>query len=207
MTRWVEYIYEDWPAACGITTRIKREYHRIYPSGKIDLADPSNPKGHAQLELTDDTFRLAFESFRQEFDHSKTLLNRGLTRRCDYVLSTSKSFLLLELTSATARANLDKKDEKTGLSKFEKAPLQMADTYRTLALADSIRQEVESRPHKVALCVYNLETTLHSASNAFNRPLKSEDDTSNGIEYKSPELNQLGFIYRRMASTATFTLQ
>ena len=202
MTSWTDLIYEDWRKACGKTSSfISQNYHRVLPSGKHVLKDG---KGQANLQLSRDTFCLEYQNIRNQLNSCQTLLKRDLQRRCDYMLCDDVTTLLVEITSGKSAATLEHlKDEKSQLTKFEKVELQLLQTLQTLCLADSVKTGIYNCPYRVALCAYTIASTEHTAQRAFSRPLSSQP---NGAAFPSPQLNAEGFEYRRIMSTATFTL-
>lgn len=210
MNSWADLIYQDWRIACGQTAPFKRQdYHQILSAGSHSLREG---EGQLTLTLQRDTFSLQFEEIRRELDSSKTLLNAGLTMRCDYVLCDDVNLLLAELTSGITLQNLSKKtDRNTGLTKFEKVQEQLYTTYATLRRAASVEARMERCTQKVAVCSYTLLQDVHQAQAAFSRPLHA-DTCANGVIYPSPRLNAAGIEYRRIAyhkaspNPAVFTL-
>lgn len=207
---WVNLIYNDWADIFApITFRGERNYHQNLAQGEHTLRDGA---GICQLSLSQEFFCLEYEKIVTEnFSNSAVLKNKGCTRRCDFVLfskerNEKQTSLFLDLTSSKRRdtSSLEMADKKTGLTKFDKVQIQLAHTVKALSLSSNIAKEIKQGSKRIAVCAYRLDTEHRNTPNdltniqkAFNRPLKSEH-TDGGQVYSSPELNDLGFEYRRI---------
>lgn len=156
---------------------------------------------------------LNYEAFINSF--GGTAFERG-RKRCDFVAFDEQpepeTMLLIELTSSKDdTANLGKPIDGYPGGKFEKAEAQLSGSLETLLNVDEIRAEANRYKRRVCLMAYKIITkpTLPiSAEKAFSSYLAAEAKAtgSEGALLSSPEINRLGFEFRRISHDYVFNL-
>lgn len=211
-TDWESKLYTTWLRACGKTATIsKRNYHQILPLGDDQLSDG---KGIFLYTTQQELFCLRYDELvSHELGGSKTLSKNEATRRCDYALfSRNKAFpqtiALIDLSysaDSSTKTLEEKKDKKSGLTKFEKMPLQILHSLRALKLSNEVKDYINVCPNRYAIASYRLaEGDKHSATKAFNRPVVGQTLESFLMAYR--ELNREGFDYYRLPSNYRFII-
>lgn len=208
MIDWESLIYEGWAKILSPNGfRGKRNYHQNKPQGKHTLEEGD---GKLILQTSIELFCLEYDKLvSSNFGNSKVLDREKCRRRCDYVLFSLQDrqlSLFVELTSdATADgANLDRIDPNTGLSKLQKVPEQLAHTIKSLCLESRIKDYIDNQAtQRVAVCAVRLgvqstsSQVIQKSMAPFNHVLKLQK-AREGTIFDAPDLNELGFEYRRI---------
>lgn len=186
---------------------------------KFDLDDGKGvvPEGLGKLSLENlnGVFDLLhYEGFIGECKRPRTFQEGR--KRCDYVLWHTKqkeTFLLCEITSALGgRDNLEKPIEMYYGGKLQKAEIQLAESLKTLLGVPSIKAYVDDYAKKVCLMAYRIYPYKEKALNDFVKPfqrfslIEMLETGNNGAELDAPEINAMGFSFRRIAHGAVFSI-
>lgn len=136
------------------------------------------------------------ERYRKEhrFNESSLAKTETCTRRCDYIIFHKDTWALVELTTAKSEETLSLQDKRTGESKSDKMPKQLAHTAKSLALCGL--QSAGYQPRAIAGICY--KDNGNKPQQAFNRPLKD-------LELEYTALNKLGYTYWRIVYPTPLT--
>ena len=184
----------------------------IFPfgSGYASFANASN----------DDIHILLYEKYIDGFRGTHFETGR---KRCDFIIyDTKSSFVALNEITSTNKASeglkkpITKNDKNTIIfegGKFEKAEKQLLESLKTLRDVDEIKIHLDSQSKRICLCSYKLYTddTLNVIGNpvsAFNRnqTVIERETGENGIIISCPEIESLGFEYRRISHNYSFKI-
>lgn len=148
----------------------------------------------------------------------KVLFHNG-RGKCDCILESDAGMTIIldEITSsASGVENLQKpihgrKNYEGG--KFEKVEHQLLVSLQTLRGVPEIAAHLDAQTKKVCLCSYKLYTSEEMALignpvNVFSRgQTEAERQTGeNGVKISSPEIEAMGFEYRRISHTYTYSI-
>lgn len=133
-------------------------------------------------------------------------------KSCDFILysDANSTIVLNEHTSSIrSKENLEeKKDSKTGMTKFQKAEKQLSDTLGKLQEVDSLNVIIANSTTKICLLSYRLNYSNHNAVKAFNRVNKqiAQATGTEGEKLSCPEIEKKGFEFRRISHDYRFKL-
>lgn len=208
--KWDDFFYRELPKAWGMSALRKHDLHKRYATAAFTLSDAKHPETKLLIENPqfDSVFIFDYEAWRDRLDHSKALLQEGLTRRCDAVVlpEQTPAVVLCELTSTIDHGadNLQKKDETTHLSKAERAQIQLLHTALTVRRSEKMCAYLAAAESCIALLAVCLGRQNNPSQKAFNRNLLAEAKRApRGLRFRHPELEAAGFhFYRLVASNA-----
>lgn len=219
MIDWVEILCNDWWRVCGNPQPKPRQllantlgnYHSIKKQGVSELVDG---KGKLRLNAQQDYFELQYEALINGLNlgSSRLLKEKGCTRRCDYILlplslDSDSAIVAVDLTSSKKNSTktLEEEKDNSGLTKFEKVPIQCHHSIKALSLSPKLKGYIEKCQKRIAICGYTLgvgESQDSRIKDAFNRPVQAAPC----IELANKDLNKLGFNYYRVCYDYTFTI-
>lgn len=160
---------------------------------------------------------LEYERYIDKYNRTKFHSGR---KKCDFVLEEDDgtTVILNELTSSSAgmknlvKPIVDKKNTYQG-GKFEKAEKQLLESLKTLHDIPAIGSYLAGINKKICLCSYKLNMGVNLS--AIGNPVKtfSLGQTlagrlvgEDGILISSPDIEKLGFEYRRISHDYAFKL-
>ena len=159
---------------------------------------------------------LDYEGYIEKY--SGTQFYNGLLK-CDCILESEAAATVIfeEITSSgNGVENLQKpiigKREYTG-GKFEKAEQQLSVSLQTLCSVPEIAAHFASQSKRVCLCSYKLYTSgdmalIGNPVEAFSRGMTEAERQSgeNGVKISSPQIEALGFEFRRISHSFVYSL-
>ncbi len=133
------------------------------------------------------------------------------SKNCDFILysDANSTIIFNEHTSSTDGVqNLDKEDEDTGHTKFQKVEMQLKDSVKKMLEVGEINNFITACSTKICLCSYKLYNGENYTQKAFNQPLAilAKEVGEDGIKLSSPEIEQYGFEYRRISHDYSFKI-
>lgn len=178
--------------------------------------------GNVSLEMSEptETEVINYEQYLNGLAGTKFEQGR---KRCDYIVyekseETRRFFVLNEQTSAIGSTQLLSKPildkDKNVLypgGKYEKVEVQLQETLHTLVKVPSIATFIDKYSRKVCLMSYIIHprTNISNAQKAFAaryKEVEARETGENGALLASPEINMLGFEYRRISHDYVFHL-
>lgn len=159
---------------------------------------------------------LDYEGYIDKYTGTKFYNGRG---KCDCIIESEvgKTLILDEITSSTSGIeNLTKPingRKKYEGGKFEKVEHQLHDSLQTLIEVPEIASYVNTLSKKICLCSYTLYSSdvmslIGDPVSAFNLGQKEVERQvgENGAKISCPPIEALGFEFRRISHSFTFSI-
>lgn len=156
---------------------------------------------------------LAYDNLVRNFNDKHAGL-KGF-KSCDFILYSNENstIVLNEHTSSIGDKKKleEKKDSKTGMTKFQKGEKQLSDTLGRLQAVDSLNKIIENCTTKICLLSYRLyydKKNPTKALSAFNRLqlLIAKATEEDGAKIQCPDIEKKGFEFRRISHDYKFKL-
>lgn len=199
---WEKLFSKTYPCTFGKHTYIASEtYWHTSERLRFELEDSGNifaeeERGNIVIAGTDKCKVFEYERYHKEhrFNESSLAKKETCTKRCDYIIFHKDTWALVELTTAKSEETLSLQDKRTGESKSDKMPKQLAHTAKSLALCGL--QSAGYQPRAIAGIRY--KENGNKPQQAFNRPLRN-------LELEYTALNKLGYTYWRIVYPTPLT--
>lgn len=131
---------------------------------------------------------------------------------CDFILYNKENAKIIFNEHTTSSSGVDNlktlRDSKTGITKFEKAEIQLSNSVEKMKNIKEIDELINNCPTKICLCSYKLYTGNNSTQKAFNRGISLIDKEvgEDGAIFSSPDIEKYGFEFRRISHNYAFNL-
>lgn len=167
-------------------------------------------------EAGDDVSVLDYEKYIDKY--AGTAFHTG-RRKCDCILESENgaAVILDEITSSNSGIE-NLQEPITGRrvyagGKFEKAEQQLLVSLQTLHEVPEIATHLDTRVKRVCLCSYKLyssseQNLIGNPVSVFSRGLSEagRQTGENGVKISSPEIEALGFEYRRISHSFVYSI-
>ena len=192
--------------------------HRFDLSGENNAMVVTFGEGCASFcnDTQSDIAILDYEGYIDKY--AGTIFHTG-RMKCDCILESEigATVILDEITSSNSgldnlqKAITGKKSYPGG--KFEKAESQLLESLRTLSAVPELASHFAKQAKKVCLCSYKLyasaeQSLIGNPVSVFSRGQAEADRQAgeNGVKISSPQIEALGFEYRRISHSFSYSI-